>query len=95
MRWGCYGAERSIGPAMLRHPVGAALRGLVDADGGGFRPRAGAFGSDGADPHGEPGADGAVFQEEAGGAHGDDGEGVPGDVLSGLLPLRLSHALTS
>ena len=48
---------------------------LVYADGGGFRPRAGAFGSGGADVEAEERADGEAGEVEADGAVGDDGEG--------------------
>ena len=57
----------------------------VDAHGGGFGPRAGAFGTDGADADGEPGADGLVLEEEAGGADRDDGQDVPRDQV-GIVP---------
>ena len=45
---------------------------LVDAHDGGIGPRAGAFGTDGADAGGEPGADGLVLDEEAGLADRDE-----------------------
>ena len=51
----------------------------VDAHGGGFGPGTGAFGAEGADAGGEPGADRLVRDEEAGLADRDDGEGVPRD----------------
>ena len=51
----------------------------VDAHRGGIAPRAGAFGADGADAGGEPGADRLGLDEEAGLADRDDGERVPRD----------------
>ena len=54
---------------------------LVYADGGGFGPRAEAFGSDGADVEAEELADGQAGEVEADGAVGDDGEGSPDDAI--------------
>ena len=50
---------------------------LVHAHGGGFRPRAETFGSDGADVEAEELADGEAGEVEADGAVGDSGEGFP------------------
>ena len=52
---------------------------LVYADGGGFGPRAEAFGSDGADVEAEEFPDGEAAEVEADRAVGDSGEGFPDD----------------
>ena len=53
--------------------------GLVDADGGGFGPGAGAFRPDGADVETEEVTDGEAGEVDADGAVGGDGEGFPRD----------------
>ena len=50
---------------------------LVHAHGGGFRPGAETFGSDGLDVEAEERADGEAAEVEADGAVGDDGERFP------------------
>ena len=73
------GGQNVRAPAQRHSSIraGSRSRRLVDADGGGFGPRAGAFGSDGADVEAEKLADGEAREVEAYGAVGDDREGVP------------------